>query len=179
LKKILLFLLLLNSLYADAFTYFGVGVGYYNENFTNVDANSADMLANLKVGYGDRRAYAVEISLEYVNNQASIFSLNDSNKMGMDVNLIKSLDIHEMFIPFFKVGIGAGVFDIEGQFQNNIHYGSFNLGLGTYIPLNPSVDIELCYTQKFLSYEGIDTISEDVSYKSVISAANIGLNVRF
>lgn len=178
-KKITLFLLLISSLYSDAKLYVGLSHGYYEESYTNVDAQSSNTISTFKIGYGERKAYAVEFSLQNLKNTAKIFSPNDSSKNAININLIKSFDFDLLPIPFFKAGIGAGVFNIDGQFQDTLHYGSFNLGLGMFIPINEYFDFELSYTQKFIAYEGIDTISKEVSYESTMGVTNFGFNVRF
>ena len=178
-KKITLFLLLISSLYSDAQLYVGLNHGYYQENYTDNDAQSSNTITTFKFGYGERKAYAVEFSLEYLKNTAKIFSENDSDKNAINVNLVKAFDFNVLPIPFFKAGIGAGVFSIDGQFQDTFHYGSFNLGLGIFIPITEYLDLELAYTQKFMSYEGIDTIKEEISYKSIMGITNFGFNVRF
>jgi len=179
LKKITLFLLLISSLYSDPMLYLGLGHGYYEERYTDVDAQSSNTMNTFKIGYGDRKAYAIELSLQNLKNSAKIFSLNDSDKNTININLIKAFNFDLLPIPFFRTGIGAGVFDIDGQFQKTLHFSSFNLGLGMFIPINESFDFELSYTQKFISYEGIDTITEDVSYESTMSITNFGFNIRF
>ena len=87
-KKITLFLLLISSLYSDALLYVGLGHGYYEESYTDVDAQSSNTISTFKIGYGERKAYAVEFSLENLKNTAKIFSLDDSNKNTININLI-------------------------------------------------------------------------------------------
>ncbi len=178
-KKITLFLLLISSLYSDAMLYLGVGHGYYEESYTDVDAQSSNAITTLKIGYGEREAYAIEFSIQNLKNSAKIFSLNDSDKNTINIDLIKAFTLDVLPIPFFKAGIGAGILSIDGQFQDTLHYGSYNLGLGMFIPINKYFDLELSYTQKYISYEGIDTISENVSYTSTMGVTNFGFNLRF
>ncbi|MBU1658602.1 porin family protein [bacterium] len=179
-KKIILFLLLISSLYSDAKVYIGSSYGFLNEDYTNgIDAVSSAQMAKLKVGYGDRDAYAIEFSLEYIENNSKIFSANDKEKYGFNVELVKALDFDIMINPFFKAGFGAGFLNVERAIQKTINYSSFNLGAGFFIPLNEHFDFEVGYDYKYLTYEGVDTIAEKISYESNVNVAYIGFNVRF
>lgn len=180
-KKTILSLLLLANLYADnSQIYLGLSGGYYNESFTDgVDAKSSSYTSKLKVGYGDRDAYAVEFSLDYMDNKSNIFSSSDGSKTGMNVELLKAFDFDTFINPFFKAGFGAGFFSIDTKLQQTLHYGSYNLGAGFFIPLNKSFDFEVSYDYKAITYEGLDTIANSVSYKSNLNAISFGFNVRY
>ncbi len=183
-KKIILFLLLYASIHADSQPYIGLGYGISNENFTAIEAVSSSPVAILKAGYGDIKSYAVEFSLEYTMNQSKIFSsstssANDSNKLGFNVNLLKSFDFDIYILPFVKIGFGTGYLKINRALQKHLTYGSFNATLGTYVPLNNDIDLELGYEYRHLSYEKIDTVVEKTSYDSNLHMAYIGLNYRF
>ena len=59
-KKIILFSLLLTSLYADAKIYMGVGGGIYNETLDNsAETSISSNMARVKVGYGVREALSL------------------------------------------------------------------------------------------------------------------------
>ncbi len=179
-KKIILFTLFVSSLYSDAKIYMGANYGYYNEEFTSpLDAQSSSEVMGIKIGYGDRKAYAVEFIIETSKTESKIFSNNDKNKYSMNMNLIKSFALGIYINPFFKAGIGAGTLKINRQLQDRVDFGSFNLGLGTYIPLGENLEIELGYTYKYLSYGTINTIVEQTSYQSNINTFYAGFNVRF
>lgn len=179
-KKIIVLLGLLTSLYSDSKIYLGLSYGYYSEDFTrDVDAKSSGAISNLKIAYGDRDAYSVEFSLESKNNDSKIFSQNDSKKTGLNINLVKSFNINTYIIPFFKAGIGSGSLEIQRATQEKLHYGSFNLGTGLLIPINENFDFEIAYNYQAISYEGIDVITEQISYKSNLNSATFGFNTRF
>lgn len=180
-KKTILFLLLLTSVYADnSQIYLGLSSGYYNESFTDgVDAKSSSYMSKLKIGYGDRDAYAVEFSLDYMDNQSNIFSSSDGSKTGMNVELLKAFDFNTFFNPFFKAGFGAGFLSIDTKMQQTLHYGSYNLGAGFFVPLNKSFDFELTYDYKAITYEELDTIANSISYKSNLNAISFGINMRY
>ena len=179
-RKIILFTLFLSSLYADSKIYMGVNYGYYDEEFTKtLDAQSSSQSMGLKVGYGDREAYAVEFNIERSDNESKIFSNNDGAKYSINMELIKSFDLGIYINPFFKAGIGAGTLTIDRELQDSLAFGSFNLGLGTYIPINDSLDIELGYSYKHLSYGRLNTLDTSTSYKSNINEFYTGFNVRF
>jgi opacity protein-like surface antigen len=184
LKKIILFLLLYSSIYADSHPYLGLSVGAYNEKFTEFEAISSSQTATLKAGYGDIKAYAVEFSFEYANNKSKIFSssadtAHDSDKYGLNVNLLKSFDFDIYVLPFVKVGFGTGFLKIDRALQKNLSYGSFNAAIGTFLPLNETIDLELGYEYRHVSYEKIDTVVDKISYGSNLNMAYMGLNYRF
>ena len=184
-KKIILFLLLMSSLYAEAKIYLGANYGIIEEDFLDdIDASSSTGVFTIKAGYGVREAYAVELSLEYIDNKSKIFSSDSSTdvdgaKYGMNVNLIKAFDLGIFSLPYIKAGFGAGFFDIERVLQNRLFYSSFNLGTGIFIPIDDNLDFEIGYEYKYTSYEAVDTIAEQINYKSNTNIAYFGFNVRF
>ncbi len=183
-KKITLFLLLLTTLFADVAPYIGTHIGVYTENFSKLVATSSSALANIKLGYGNSKGYAVEFSLDYLNNDAKIFSsvpstTKDGNKIGFNVSLIKVFDFDIYALPFVKIGFGSGVEDIDRVLQSSLAFGSFQLTLGTYIPLKHHFNLELGYEARANSYEGINTIATKTSYNSVMNTLYFGINYRY
>ena len=184
-KIIILFLLLINTLFAEAKVYIGSNYGTFEEKFTNdIEATSSTQIAKVKLGYGIREAYAIELSLEYIKNQSKIFSSDsevdtDGNKYGVNVDLIKAFDLDILILPYLKAGFGSGWFDIQRELQNRLFYSSFNLGTGIFIPINKNLDLELGYEYKYVSYESIDTIADKLNYTSNINVVYFGFNVRF
>lgn len=184
-KIIILFLLLINTLFAEAKLYLGSNYGIFEEKFTNeIEATSSTQIAKVKLGYGVREAYAIELSLEYIENQSKIFSSNnelnsDGDKYGINVDLIKAFDLDILILPYLKAGFGSGWFDIQRELQNRLFYSSFNLGTGIFIPISENFDFELGYEYKYTSYESVDTIAKKLSYQSNTNIAFFGFNVRF
>lgn len=178
-KTLLFFMLLVSSLYSDAKIYTGVNYGYYDESFTNLEAQSSNQLASIKLGYGKRQAYAIEFSLDYLQNDSKIFSAGDTNKYTFNIELIKAFKVAKYLNPFVKVGFGIGGLQIKRELQSTFSYGTFNIGFGTYIPLSEHFDFELGYMYKSISYEKLDTIVEKKSYKSDMNMFYTGFNVRF
>lgn len=173
-------LLLFTALYSDAKIYVGSNYGYLYETFDdNTNAQSSSDMARIKIGYGDREAYAIEFSLNYVNNQSKIFSYNDSKKYGLNVGFTKAFDFDIYVNPFFKAGFGAGFLDIQRELQKKLNYGSFNLGLGIFIPIDEYFDFELGYDYQSISYESIDIIVEKKRFSSNVNIIYFGFNVRF
>ena len=129
-KKIILFSLLLTSiLYSDAKIYMGVGGGVYNETLDNTASTSISAnMARIKVGYGDREAYAIEFSVDYVDNSETLLDINgtvaDGPRYGMNVELIKAFDFDIYINPFVKAGFGF--------METLIILGPYNLGLTFY-----------------------------------------------
>ena len=185
LKKIILFLLLTSSLFAEAKLYFGANYGIIEESFLeDIDAESSSNIASIKAGYGVREAYAIEISLEYRDNKAKIFSSDsdtdfDGDKYGMNINLVKAFDFDIYALPYIKAGFGSGFFEVERILQNRLFYSSFNLGTGIFIPIDESLDFEIGYEYKYISYESLDTIAEQINYQSNSNIAYFGFNARF
>lgn len=183
-KKLILFLLLVSSLYSEAKVYMGTSAGVFNEQFSGIEATSSSAMAAFKIGYGDIKAYAVEFSIDYAYNRSKVFSTSsevsrDGNKYGFNVSLLKSFDWDIYVLPFVRVGFGTGFLDIDRELQTNLTYGSFQLGLGTYVPISDDFDLELGYEVRSTSYEAINTIVTKTSYDSVSNIAYMGVNYRF
>lgn len=179
-KKIIFSLLFFTSLYSDASIYIGSSYGYINEKFdTDNDAQSSSNMAKLKIGYGDRDAYAIEFSLDYIDNTSKIFSEEDSKKYGMNIELVKAFDFNTFVNPFFKLGFGSGFLDVQRELQTKLNYGSLNLGAGVFIPVNEYFELEVGYDYKSISYESIDTIVKETRLSSNANTMYIGFNVRF
>jgi len=188
LKKITLFLLLLSSLYAESKFYLGLGYGMYDESLTRADdtevSASPDMFT-IKAGYGERTAYAIEFSVDYINNSDALFSSGDGAKYGLNVALLKAFDFGIYVLPYAKVGLGAGTMDSDTS-SGNLNYGSFNAGLGMFIPFNEHFDLEIAYDYRYMTYQKYkDPTSttnptvNDPTPTSHINLVYIGLNARF
>lgn len=180
-KKIILFLLLITTLFADARPYIGTHIGVYNESFSDIDATSSSTMANISIGYGERKSYAVEFSLDYLSSDAQIFSTagKDGNKLGFNVSLIKAFDFDIYILPFIKAGFGSGAQKIDRKLQDALSYGSFQLTLGTYVPLCKHFDMEVGYEVRHLSYESIDLGATKPSYGSAMNTLYLGINYRY
>jgi hypothetical protein len=180
-KKITLFLVLLSSyLYANAGIYVGIGGGGYWENFTKENLKSSSAMGALKIGYGDRKRYSIELSIDYLKNDSTIFSSSgeDGDKFGFNVALIKAFDFHYLY-PYMKAGFGSGLLTIQRELQTSLSYGSYNLATGAFIPLNKTLDLELSYEYRYNTYQGVNTISQRVRYESHINIFYSGINIRF
>ncbi len=179
-KKTLSILLLVSSLYSDAKLYFGLNYGSINEEFKNdLDAQSSSQMISFKGGYGDINAYAIDLSIDIVDNKSSIFSKTDGKKYALNLEFVKAFDFDTFMNPFFSAGFGSGQLKITNTLQDSLSYGSLNVGVGTFIPINEYFDLEIGYKYKYLSYERVDTIVEKVSYKSHTNTIYSGFNLRF
>ena len=177
LKKTLLFLLLYATLFADAKIYIGANAGVYNESLDTSSKSISTEIATLKVGYGDISSYGVEFSLDYVNNSSEIFHPDDGVKYGINVDLLKAFDFGLFFNPYLKGGFGAGALKSTAkQDKKSLAYGSYNLGLGTFIPLNDNFELELGYNYRYTSYEKTTASSSIV--KSHVNTIFTGVNYR-
>ena len=181
-KKIILSLFLISSLlYAKSTIYLGTGYAYnsetvsYNSNEETIDNNAA----RIKIGYGDINAYAIEFSLDYIDNKSSIFDSNDGKKYGFNVELLKAWNFNIFMNPFIKAGFGAGYLETPADVNNaSLTYGSWNLGCGVFIPLNEHFDIEIAYEHKNVSYQKLDN-NESTNPTSSLNIGYIGINFRF
>ncbi|MFK5938645.1 MAG: outer membrane beta-barrel protein [Sulfurimonas sp.] len=178
-KKIILFSLLITSLYSDAKIYIGANIGGYLEQLDSGSTSATTQMISLKAGYGDIKAYAVEFSVDYINNKTDLFAQGDGVKYGMNVSLLKSFDFDLFFIPFVKAGFGAGKMDSNAKTnKNSLAYGSFNLGIGSFIPLSDSFDLEVGYDYRAVTYEKADSALSSIS-KSNVNLLYAGFNYRF
>ena len=180
-RKIIIFSLLLTSLYADAKIYMGVDGGYMDETYSNNDktTNYAEM-AKFKIGYGVREAYAIEFSIDYLKNNSTVFSTlpdDDGDKFGLNIELVKAFDWDIFVNPYFKAGFGAGNLDVENNTKSSLSYGSYNIGLGFFIPVGEHLDFEIGYDYKYISYQKLETTDKDIN--SNMHGAYAGFNVRF
>jgi opacity protein-like surface antigen len=183
LKKIVLFFLLLGTLYAqEAGLYMGSSLASYNESFnSNSDVSITTSMETIKCGYGARNGYSVELSFDFIQNNSQIFSTNqeDGDRYGFNLALSKAFTLNKYLLPFVKVGFGSGTMKIERELQKHLSYGSYNLATGLLIPLNKHYDLEVGYEYRYISYESIDTIAQTIQYKSNANIFSLGINVRF
>ena len=163
----------------------GVGGGVYTETLddtanTSITAN----MARVKVGYGIKDAYAIEFSVDYVDNSEQLLDIDDTVanglKYGLNVELIKAFDFGIYINPFVKAGFGMGYMEttVDGG-KDSLSFGTYNLGFGTFIPLNEHFDIELAYDYKYSSYQKVEQLSDANIQKSMSHTGYIGLNVRY
>jgi len=181
LKKIPLLLLISSLLLAQSSIYLGTGYGYNKEDisYNAKHFSKNNNAARIKIGYGDRKAYAVELSFDYVDNNKKIFNAQDGKKYGFNVELLKAFDFGIYVNPFLKAGFGAGYLETPADTTNSsLTYGTFNLGTGMFIPLNKHFDIELAYEFKNVSYQKLDN-NLTYSPSSTLHIGYIGVNFRF
>ena len=175
-KKIALLAFLLSSLYADAKFYTGVAYGLLNEKFSNETAKANEVsVAKIKVGYGDIAAYAVEFSLDFSETDSDFLSAETAKRYDFNIDLIKAFDYDIYVNPFFKVGVGTGFLDTTDN--GKLSFGSFKVGAGTFVPITDSVDIEVGYEYKYLSYEKATNLH--ISEQSHVNILYLGANFRF
>lgn len=175
-KKILLLSLLLSSLaFGEAKIYMGGGYTYYSEQMdmpnSPLTKTSSSNSGRIKLGYGERDAYAIEVSLDYINA--------DATKYAFDVNLVKAFDWDIYVNPYVKVGFGGGMMEKDDTTSQSLSYGSFNLGSGLFVPINEHVDFEVAYEYKNLSYEKADVAPTTESRSSHVNIGYVGCNLRF
>jgi opacity protein-like surface antigen len=181
-KKLLYTLPLLSTLlFADSTIYVGTGYIFSNENFSyqGIDKSFSSNGARLKIGYGDIKAYAVELSMDYIDNKEAVLSPNDAEKIGFNLELLKSFDVNIFAYPFVKAGFGGGYFKTDADVVNSsLTYGTWNLGGGLFVPYSQHIDFELAYEFKSLSYQKTDPELSS-SPKSTLHIGYVGINFRF
>jgi len=187
LKRFILLLLLVSfsTLFAKSDVYIGFGLSRVKESFDpylqyipqqkSIDNSELAM----KVGYGARDAYAVEFSLNYLQNHSKLYADGDAQKLGFNVSLLKAYDFNIYINPYLKAGFGAGMLKSDVDAINgSLTYGNFHLGGGIFIPLSSQMDIELAYEYQFISYEKID-LDNASNPKSHSNGLYAGFNIRF
>ena len=192
-KKIL-FLLAVGFLSASAFQYnarlyVGAGGGSSNEKLTNLSPTpkqnaktQTSSFASVKFGYGDIRAYAVEVVVNYADNKSDVFSADDKAQYGADIMFIKAFNFTDIFYPYLCVGIGAGEMKITKDSINNREksaYSSTNYGAGIFVPVFGSFDLELRYLYKYTAYQSIKEGAKTYKPKSHKNQLYFGVNYRF
>ena len=186
-KRLLVILALCSgALWAEALVYFGAGGIATTEVFTVKNPGQTEQerstlftAGQLKAGYGDIRAYAVEVNLGYGRYDKNIFSYKDSDYVYFDLSMIKAFDFGIGFYPFFKLGFGAGELGLSRTLANSISSGSFFGGLGAYVPLGYGFDLELSVIYRNKNWEGLDMIGDEVKSDSYLFEPYFGLNYRF
>ena len=184
-KRLLpLYFFIISSLYGfnyDVKFYMGVGGGIQSETISNegYDASNAPSYGAIKFGYGDIRAYAVELVLNYIDNKSNIFSPNDQVRYGADVMFLKSFRFTKLLYPYIRAGMGAGEMKVERVLENKAAYSSYNIGLGVFLPLTRHIDLETAYEYRYASYQSIDLIADKLNLTSHINQIYFGINYRF
>lgn len=183
-KKLLSIFLFFTSLYGfqyDAKFYMGVGGGVQNESITdtNYDASNSPAFASIKFGYGDIRAYAIELVLHYIDNKSNLFSTNDGIRYGGDVMFLKAFNFTDILYPYVRAGFGAGEAQVERKFESKLAYSSYNMGGGVFFPLTKHIDLEAAYEYRYTSYQSIDLVSDKLHLRSHINQLYFGVNYRF
>lgn len=180
-KKLLLISSFCSSvLLADAGIYIGTGYAYNSETLSTTNKTISNNAARIKIGYGDIKAYAIELSFDYIDNNKFYFAQNDGEKYGFNIELLKAFDFGIFFNPFLKAGFGGGYMKTAADLHNQkLSYGSFNFGVGAFIPLSKHFDLEIAYEYKNLSYEKLDITSSLTNPKSDLNIAYCGFNYRF
>lgn len=179
-------LICLGVLRAEPTVHFGIGAIGGAEYFTvknpgESDAKEKALLTGvqLKAGYGDIRAYAVEIDLGYGRYDKNVYSPKDTDYIYFDLSLIKAFDFDIGFYPFFKLGFGTGELEVSRTVTNSLSSGSFFGGLGAYVPIGHGWDLEVSAIYRTKSWEDLDMVGAYIESSSHILEPYVGLNYRF
>lgn len=185
-KKIVLAAVMAVSVWAEAGGYFGVGVtgGSENYNVANPGVSKRDTSASfqaveMKLGYGNIKAYAVELDLGYGRYDQNVFSTQDGDYLFFDLSLIKAFETPWSLYPFFKLGFGTGELSVARTTTESISSGSWFGGGGIYWSLGAGFDLETSVIYSYKRWQGLDMIGSDVTTYSWLFQPYIGLNWRF
>ena len=165
-RYILLFSLFIGSLSADAKVFIGLKTALTNEtyevNYRGQD-ESVDVSAlayGVKLGYGNIRSYALEVSFLAQKFDKNVFSDSDSVNYLIDFDLIKSFDFGFDLLPFIKAGFGTGEMYVNRNIETYVNNGYFKIGGGVYYTFYDVVDIELGTVYFNSSWTSLDLGSE-------------------
>jgi hypothetical protein len=176
----------ISILQAEPTVHFGLGgvVGTEYFTVTNPGQSAQNEKAmfqgvQLKAGYGDIRAYAVEFDVGYGAYDKNIFSDKDTGYVYFDISLIKAFDFDMGFYPFFKLGMGTGELEVRRTLAHSLSSGSFFGGLGAYVPIGKGFDLEASAIYRFKSWEDLDMIGAQIQSSSYFIEPYLGINYRF
>ncbi len=187
LRRILMLLVVTAGLSQAAETVtLGIGAVGSNEIFTVTnpgmsarEEKAAFSAVQFKFGYGDIKAYAVEMDIGYGRYDKNIFSAEDTDYIYADIALLKAFDFGFGAYPFLKAGFGTGELEIRRSLVHSISAGDFFAGGGLYVPLGRGFDVEASVVYRAKSWEDIDMIGAQTETTSYIVEPYIGLNYRF
>lgn len=185
-KLLWMILLLPVILLAEAQPYLGVGGSSTAEMFTvenpgtdGRDESALFQAAQIKIGYGDPRAYAIEVALGYGRYDKNVFSEADTDYYYFDIALVKAFDIGWGFYPFLKIGMGTGELEVTRSTQSSLSSGSFFGGGGVYVPLGLGIELEASALYRGKHWEDADMIDAQTQSSSIAVEPYIGFNFRF
>jgi len=169
------------SAFAQSYLYFGT---HYAKHYEELKTQQSEAYHNtdafnFKIGFGKQNGYAIELSLDYITNDANIFSDKDSDKYHFNLELLKAFDLDTFFYPYLKVGFGVGFMEVQRSTQSTLNFGSYNAGLGCFIPISEHVDLELGYVYKSISYEQLNLLDQQLQLKTDGHNSYAGFNFRF
>jgi len=173
-------------LFSEATVNFGAGAVSTTEYFTLTDADGSSQdtkaifsAVKLKAGYGDIRAYAIEIGLGFGGYDKNIFSDQDAQMIYLDVAFVKAFDVGWSIYPFFKVGFGAGDLAIDRTLQNSLGNSALFAGGGVFVDIGVDFDLEFALLFQNRSWESIDYVGSKERSSSRSVEPYIGVNYRF
>lgn len=181
-RKIIIASLILNTLaFGEPQVFLGFGGGSLTEKLssTSIDKTVGGYHGKVTAGYGDRKAYLVQIGLNYFEYDDNVFSDNDGYNLYLDVDLIKAFDFGIGFYPFVKAGFGAGKMKVTRTVQSELGNGDFHLGGGFYVPLGHYADLELSFVSRGKNWERVNLIATEEEASSASIEPYFGINFRY
>lgn len=179
-------MLLTGALHAEPTVHLGIGGIAGMETFTvsnpgqsEKHTDAALAAVQLKAGYGNIKAYAVEFNLGYGRYDKNVFSANDGDYLYFDLAFIKAFDFDIGAYPFFKLGFGMGELSMERTLTNSLSSGSFLGGVGVYLPLGAGFDLEFSTIYRAKSWGDLDMIGAYVESSSHLLEPYLGINFRY
>lgn len=185
-KRGLAIVLAAAALQAAPGVYLGLGGVSTTEYFTVKNPGTASredkamlQAVQVKAGYGDITAYAVELDFGYGYYDKNIFSVDDSYYIYADLSLIKAFDFDIGVYPFFKLGFGTGELEIRRSTADSVSSGNFFGGIGFYWPLAWGFDLEASAVYRAKSWEDLWMVGAVTESSSHTVEPYVGFNYRF
>lgn len=169
--------------------------GYDTEEYEE----SADYTqSRLIIGFGRVNENRFEIGLSSGKKFTGDAGFNDKIEDGVGLDVAWNIVISSLYdsassvnvLPFFKMGIGYGVYKLTDEFTSQyvttaeqIVSGEVKLGAGAYIQLNKHVEFSVGYDYTWMAFQPIEydigstTVTEKDSAN--LSGLNLGFNFHF
>ena len=193
-KKITLLLMLVISLgFAENKFYLAAGVGsgsgeyiYSDTSGLNEEHESNQELADIKFGVIIEHNNRIEFSISKLEIDVINPSILDKTVTSINADFILTLDFEEanpILLPFLTIGAGYSVWDGSTSItkDNTVIMGSsINYGVGVYLSLSHSVDLEIAYKGKKIIWQDmVDTNGNILSLEEDVALTYIGLQFHF
>ena len=186
-----IFLLLLATNLHAALEDFYLGVAYSSgsgeieqENSSVTKSGFDSTAASFKVGYMLENEERIVISYETLKMDLDAgftwYGQTQPEIRGFNADAFFTLPISN-FSPFLMLGLGS--YSLEDSAKHfvkeyDLSAVSFNYGLGFFYMVD-SIELELSYNGKYLSWEDVESNNVKTSTKTTIDYFSVGINIHF